>query len=560
MGGMKLGFIHNATQRIASHRSVPTQHVEAVIAYGAPAKRAAALKKVISVSPSLAQHRETHQLLLTICDVTDSTKRCEMLYAMRGKIRDLARNRFGNIVLQRLLEKLPAVQCREVAEDFREEAVDMARHPFGNHVLQKLAARADAGDVLANALLPELAALAQHTLAQHVIASLIIAGNASAIEAACDSGLVTSLLQLPESAVVTASLKSAHVPDDTQRRIRHMLLECAPTCIDDGRQHFALVAAIETAPQDEMSAWAKLIGERAPSMAQAKGMCAVVAAVVRRLPGKTCEQLIAAALKDFDSVVAAACHPYGSIVVREALSAGSVTLSKKSISQLVEAADHLSQDAAGVVVLQRLVVLGGEVGETIAKRIEANVEELILHKSGSHALQAVMDHAQDEAVKHNIASAVISQIQAALTDQQGTYVAQKAMAVASAESVTSACEAIAGRASELAFDKCGCYCIAGALNAAKRLDLRDSWKPIMDALKPLVAKLATQPWTGQVVLDAMFNVASPELQQKIREVIFMKCEMFLAEPLSTEQGEGKRPRRSRSGPKEGRAPKQPTRE
>ena len=43
----------------------------------------------------------------SIIEVTDNTKRVEVLYAMRGKIRDLSRNRFGNVVLQKLLEKLP---------------------------------------------------------------------------------------------------------------------------------------------------------------------------------------------------------------------------------------------------------------------------------------------------------------------------------------------------------------------------------------------------------------------------------------------------------------------
>jgi hypothetical protein len=563
---MKLGFVANATQRIATNRSMPTQHVEAVITYGQPAKRAQALKKVIESAPSLAQHKETHQLLLSIIDQTDNTKRVELLYAMRRKLRDLSRNRYGNIVLQRLVERLPAIQVREIAEDYRDEATDIARHMFGNHVLQKLSKNLDAADIVADSISQDTAMLAVHPIGQHVIAGLVSSGIKPIIATVGDAAFTPDLFAMQESAVLTALLKSPHVDDDDQARLRSVLHSQAAALMAEKKQYFALIAAVEAAPADELAAWIKLAQDSAATLAQEKGQAAFLAAVIRRAGAKQREQLIAAALSAFPSPVDAACHAYGSLIVREGLSAGSVALSKKAIAALVAAADKLATSPAGVVVLQLLVVLNNESSEAVVRTIVPLTNALITDKAGSHALQAVMDHGSAEA-KAQVAQVVLENIEDSICDQQGTYVIQKALRVATPEILTGACKVVATKAVEAAFNQAGCFAVAAALNAALAADQKDGWKPIMDVLKPLVAKLAVQPWTGNVVLEAMFKVASPELQKAIREVIFMKCEMFLTEPATSvedgrgnareEGADGQRQRRPRSTSAPPRPKRQP---
>jgi hypothetical protein len=537
MPGMKLGFVQNATQRIATNRSMPTQHVEALLRYGAPAKRQAALKKVVLAAPSLAQHKETHQLLLALCEVSDNTKRCEVLYAMRGKVKDLSRNRYGNVVLQRLFERLPAQQRREVALDFVEEAADMARHPFANHVIQKLATFPESAEVLLEATLPHVAALAVHNVGQHVIAAFV-QGAATPMVAALEP-LMGSLLEMPESAVLTALLRAPQVPEEVQDNIRRSLLAKLPQLVEAGQQHFALVAAIETASLTELSQWTSKISEHINEMAKAKGMAAVVAALVRREVGAPRETLVKRAVEAFGSVVEAASHPYGSLIIREALCAGSVAIPARMLDELAAASDKLAVEAAGVVVLQRLLMLDNNAAAKATKALIPLATALMQHKSGCHALQTLLDHADSE-VKKELCAAVLPHAQTLARDPQGTFVLQKAVSLATPEEVQATAATLAPEAAELAFDKHGCFAVAALLNVCKSLGLKDAWKPIMDALKPLVQKMATQPWTGQVVLDAMFLVASPELQAAMRDVIFMRCELFLSEPPE----EGKRRPRS----------------
>ena len=307
MPGMKLGFVNNAVQRVASHKTVPAPQLEAVIAYGAPNKRAAAMKKVVLGSATLSQFKETHQLVLTVNDVGDKTVRCELIYAMRGKLKELARGRYGNVVLQRLIEKLPATQCKEIATDYKNDASDLARHQFANHVLQKLCTKEEAADIVMEAVSEEIGALAVHATAQHVIAALVRQGCAKVLSEFETLESLAELIEMQESAVLTALVCSTN--DVVQRAAFQALVSsCAKLC-EEGKQHFALIAAIEGTAEAELELWNKEILPNAHEFAKAKGIAAVVAALTRRLRGAARNKLVAQALTGFDDVVAAGVPP-----------------------------------------------------------------------------------------------------------------------------------------------------------------------------------------------------------------------------------------------------------
>lgn len=538
MPGMKLGFVDNAIQRVAAHKSFPVHHLEAVIAYGAPNKRAAAMKKVVRSTPSLSLYKETHQLVLTVIDTSDSTVRCEILYAMRGKLKEVACSRFGNVVLQRLVEKLPRVQCREIAEAFKTEAADLARHMFGNRVLQKLAEREDAADVLAAAVMPDLTMLAVHPTAHHVVAALVRQGGTELIAEVASSDVLASLVAMDESAVLTALVNSVRVPDEVQIAARNAVLGQLDASIAEGKQHFAVIAAIEGAQEAELAQFVERLAPVVAELAQKKGMSAVVAALVRRCASAaTRRSIVADAIGA--SVVEAACDPYRSLVVREAIVSRS--LGEKLLAELVRSAGALATSAAGVVVFQRLYLTEPTVRDALQLAVADSAVSLAVHCSGTHAVQCVLEHAEAD-VREDMAKRILDSVSELLDDQQGTFVVQKALGAASPDVLATACEAIAEKVTELAFNPRASFSVAAALTAAKRAGLPQA-KLLMDQLKPKVTDLATQPWVGRVVLDAMFQVGSAALKDAIRDVIFLKCEAFLSEaPSRTGTANERRPR------------------
>ena len=67
-GGMKLRFLDNSVQRLASGKKPPIKPLEAGILYGTAAQRVKVVKKLVSSAGKLAQHKLTSHLVVTVCE------------------------------------------------------------------------------------------------------------------------------------------------------------------------------------------------------------------------------------------------------------------------------------------------------------------------------------------------------------------------------------------------------------------------------------------------------------------------------------------------------------
>ena len=185
---MNLKFLDNPAQRLATGRSMPLKKLEAVIVYGSPVQRTKVVKKVLPQTYILSLDKATHYILLSILKHCDNLVKVEMLYHVRRKVLDLARSRTGNVFLQELIEKLPAVQKKEIAEAFvlnvdEAELADLCRHEFGNHVAQKLLEYPASAEVIEERLLESVASLATDQYGQRVVAKMVscVAGGAEKV-------------------------------------------------------------------------------------------------------------------------------------------------------------------------------------------------------------------------------------------------------------------------------------------------------------------------------------------------------------------------------------------
>ncbi|CCW70661.1 unnamed protein product [Phytomonas sp. Hart1] len=185
MPRMRLDFLKNTSQRVATGRSLPLRQVEAILLYGRPEGRAKVIQAVLPAAYRLALSPTTHHLFLTLLDHTDDLTRVRMLYHIRREIAALARSATGNVVLQRLFERLPGRHRRELAEDLRREAegeafLQICTHPFGNHVAQRLVGFTEGAEVLGSVLTPHLARLAVDSFGMRVVARYVEEGGADA--------------------------------------------------------------------------------------------------------------------------------------------------------------------------------------------------------------------------------------------------------------------------------------------------------------------------------------------------------------------------------------------
>lgn len=231
MPGMNLKFLENPAQRLATGRSMPLKKLEAVIVYGAPVQRAKVVKKVLPQTYILSLDKSTHYILLSILKHCDNLVKVEMLYHVRRKLLDLARSKTGNVFLQELIEKLPAVQKREIAEAFvmnvdEGELADLCRHEYGNHVAQKLLEFPASAEVIEERLIACLDGIVSDGYGQRVAAkyvSSVAGGAARAVQSLFPNyeseneellgNRVEALLDSSsESYVLCALLKSIDVP------------------------------------------------------------------------------------------------------------------------------------------------------------------------------------------------------------------------------------------------------------------------------------------------------------------------------------------------------------
>lgn len=250
---MNLKFLNNPSQRIATGKSLPLKQLEAIVAYGTAEQRAKVVAKVIPQTYTLSLHKSTHHILTTILIHCDNLVRTQMLYHLRRKLNDMARSPVGNVLLQQLLEYLPNMQRKEIAEAFVLNAEEgelemLAKHPFGNHVAQKLLEYPASADVIVDKLQPMIQRLVLHPNGQRIVAKLVEnveGGVAMVCSALFPSGgavddemssLDDILKGVQESLVLSALLKHPSVSSDIKDGIIACLLENVAefTALDGG--------------------------------------------------------------------------------------------------------------------------------------------------------------------------------------------------------------------------------------------------------------------------------------------------------------------------------------
>ncbi|KAG5496236.1 hypothetical protein JKF63_02537 [Porcisia hertigi] len=178
MPGLKLDFLKNPAQRVATGKSLPLKQVEAMVLYGKPAQRAKVVQKLLPAVYGLSLNKTTHHILLTLLDHCDNLDRVKMLYHVRRKLLDLAQSSVGNVVLQRMLEKVPVRQKKDIAEAFvlnvdEDEFKRLCEHPFGNHVAQKLMEVPECAEMVLPRFLPHLRSLSLHPYGMRVVAKYV---------------------------------------------------------------------------------------------------------------------------------------------------------------------------------------------------------------------------------------------------------------------------------------------------------------------------------------------------------------------------------------------------
>ncbi|KAG5470991.1 hypothetical protein CUR178_02298 [Leishmania enriettii] len=256
MPGVRLDFLKNTAQRVATGKSLPLRQVEAMVLYGKPAQRAKVVQKLLPAVYGLSLNKTTHHVLLTLLDHCDNMDRVNMLYHVRKKLLDLAQSPVGNAVLQRMLEKVPMRQKKDIAEAFvlnvdEDEFKRLCEHPFGNHVAQKLMEVPECVEMVLPRFLPHLAKLSLHPYGMRVVAKYIecIAdgcsnavealfpsyaeadpeGNEAAVAAsdALDKAVLSLFRSAEESLVLTALLRHIRTPVEVKDAITAHVSEYA---------------------------------------------------------------------------------------------------------------------------------------------------------------------------------------------------------------------------------------------------------------------------------------------------------------------------------------------
>lgn len=547
MPGMKLQFLRNAAQRAATGKRLPTRPLEAVLIYGDAAQRAVAVRRIIEQAPQLTHNKATYHILLTFCDVCDNTARCELLFNVRRQLVDLSRIQPGNYIVQKLIEVVPAVQKREMAESFIEEFSDVCRHPVGAHVIQKFMEYPVSQEVLEEVLLKNAMMLACHPHGQYVIAKCVERDSGSPtakklIDCLMQGDAASCALkekELTNAIVVGSLLKSTSVSDDAKNSILEALISNFEACLKSEKNYVALAAAMATALSRPRTKTCKqfidLVTKHMPALLASKPLVHVAVEAVRFSP-KHRDAILAQLLSEH-TIEEIAMNSMSTLVLRAAIESSPDALPATAMDTLTTKALELSQNPAGSPVIQKLLGCSGstETATKVAASLQGHVRELALHESGSHVIQALLESAAfDTPAGSSIFAELCGDSSAASFDELarnmfGCRVLQKAIAYAPLEWLKRVAESLESTVFDLSMDRCGCFVVQSLLKQLKQQNEEESRKKIMDALKLHVYDLSMCPWGGRVVLDTMLVVGSDKLRDAIRNVIFLKAERFLSE-------------------------------
>lgn len=176
---MNLNFLTNPTQRSATNKRLPTAELETLLLYGAPDVRLKVLAKAAPNGHVLAANPDTHYLMEALVRVSDPSALAELIFAIRRHVSALAQSRYGNVVIQEVLKKVPTVVKNDLAVSLVEQAFQIATGEFGNRVIQVLLHDPVTAERLYGALLPQFIALATSEFGQ------IVVGHGLALADAC---------------------------------------------------------------------------------------------------------------------------------------------------------------------------------------------------------------------------------------------------------------------------------------------------------------------------------------------------------------------------------------
>ena len=639
---MKLGFLANTTAVNSRLKALPLHQIESVIVFGTAVQKTKIIDKMKPNAGSLSLGFNTYHLIESVFYHTDPLQRAEFAFFMRRHIRNIACSKHGVAVATAMLKTLPAKQKEEFAlemcgvggEAASLDIVSLARHPQASRVIEQMMLYPASRSVIIDALseagkLPEAqGGLFNHSVGQHVVAALIntIQNKEDDLAVKMVDHIMNSeicrheLLIKPDSVVLAAIVSSVSVSEDSRRQAVEGLIAVYQGEITDEEreqtdnnntdvkaqeegeeevtvisQRPAILNAIESSDEYRDAIFDGLVEvERLAEMSSSKGDAAVIAQLMTRGNHAQRAILLAACLQpevqdndngSFDgSVVAAARHPYRSVVIRAAANFDNV-LSEQQIKQLVDASS--SEDLAAspqlAVVVQHLLRANSSQKAQLLATVYPHFGAWITHPVGSHVVQAALEGSDpNENVEINtlafppvsrkqLVDIVLDAFDTAIYDKFGTYVVQKAIAMSTEEQLKrfvdefvalgappkyelSPNEAMRKAKRKRPHDEKGdddeiekeipaswrlvgafgaamhqyaCFSVAALLRHLRTFVDKTLIRKIMGPLKERVYQLSLSPQAGRVVLDAMMVVASKELRAAIKNVIYLKCENFL---------------------------------
>lgn len=166
---MNLNFLTNPTQRVATGKRLPTAELETLLLYGDHSIRLKVLAKAAPNGHVLAANPNTYHLMEALCRVSDPSSLAELVFAIRRQVSALAQSRYGNVVIQEILKKVPSVVKNDLVVSIVEQAFQISTGEFGNRVIQVLLKDPVAADKLYDALLPNFIGLATNEFGQIVV-------------------------------------------------------------------------------------------------------------------------------------------------------------------------------------------------------------------------------------------------------------------------------------------------------------------------------------------------------------------------------------------------------
>jgi len=501
---------------------------------------------------------------------------------------DVCRHEVGNHLIQKLLEIPPAAAV--LKPKLEPHILSLVSHPIGQHVVAVLvSAVEDGAAMVSEALFPggegddEVLMMILDTMDETAVlcallkSDLVSVGVKEAIERAVMEKMKT-LVDLEQK---TDAEEADDADDELEpsfgpaTKVQNHKNVKEPT----GKHNFLISTCLEnpTCVEQRQALWQALADSGfLGQMCATKGQNGVVSSMIRTSTSPAQRALIIKALLgDEKTMKEAACHPRRTIVVRTLLETF-ISEMGAHIDCFIANVKEIAEHPVGSPVVQRVAEFGSDDSKKrlVAAFNKKEIEAACIHPVATYFFQQLLESC-DEADRNTICTAVISatkNLREAMSTAAGSRVLQKAVSYGSDENVTKVARLlekaadmevdtkdyhdmteeekksadgkikrlskserrdafgpVLGDDALLAFSKHphACFLVESILKETKRRGLELQRKRLMNALKPHVFELAVSPWAGRIVLEQMMVTGSKELQQAIKEVVFLKAEDWL---------------------------------